>query len=1202
MGAHRNDQPAARAKAGGDKHHTHSENHSCDPAHTPPVFTNMILLFPNLETLQLALTSSIVPLEITLAPAAVTFDDHGKIFLEPTASLTKTVTKNLDRIGVKGSKRHAHDQPSEVSCWPQILPLLRESATPTISNQAPILFELSNPDDLATLVSEMLRLGNDRQSFRWLAYPGESDTRRVLLRVIGPPYYTLLRALDPSSSSTQGAVRAYRERAPRVWVELGYDHPLATQLRAPEKQLLLVHHPRDWIYLEESAFQDVYDILQFKLPHSPITWSESRAPKRMTVPLRLTNGNAADTPEMWVLRDQAIQQLDTLVRDSDERLTQRLMFAVASDPKGNRSVILRTRPSKLSPPVLPLENAVAFKSFWKLPNLFLPVGKRLHPTLRRDAVRKLLADDPEQVVWLYPEGDGKFTPECVPDGAFRSLEDWVEYVIESEQEPLAAWIEATRFDFESFVCKDSGGPKTKPDRGDSPLGNRNDVESIRTASPSKPPGKGSSKSKSAAAKGSDSTDYLPTPELVRPPSEWKLRRESLEKQFLEFQGPLDAPERQTLWPELAESNAGEGLKSESAICWLNAMWDSEQPPHEWLAGWFRTEHPGTKSTPKAEDLDRQLANTLPTLEDTRATVASFLVLSGLPTIPAWLTSRLPAVQAYLEKHEGVLPVRAVWLAAYRLSQLNGADVLGLARVRDRLLQRLLEQGLQAERDLPSFLRFAGIKDSERLRLVRDRALDLHATIRKWTAGVPVNLPYVDLMFAFALAKLGETSQARKLVEDARKVMEIPVPATGQDQKQFEAVVASVTSNFLFKAFHYRIEQVLSGKSQGGQLSAELIANLEEITNKGRTGPANNPFLRADYVIARMREQSRLLEPQDRLDPYSYWTRGQDALKKELADLHSIREPAKLADRIRKLQRDGVQGKSSREVQFLVLHEALPLSSRVGEQFTVELIQQVPAVLAINPNPGTTEPPEQPHKQGELLDRALFMAGHFDRTDLVKQLVDEFAELIHNKPEEARYKLINVVSGQCLRSLKKLGMRDEIDRFMTRLRDEVLRGASIAEFRKKYANKPDQWGAVLQTLLNLAAGWLTFGWYEQAAPILDEARNELLNPNAIKLSAKDYPELARTYVTAVAQGPSESGLARISELFRLMDDKKIANTWTTSLYYSRFHLNLVEDVIRAIVSDEFALGATGRRWLDDDEYLVRRRIHADMRRHLERSGL
>src|SRR5262249_15995457 len=272
--------------------------------------------------------------------------------------------------------------------------------------------------------------------------------------------------LDASAAGTKGTVRAYLERAPRVWVELGYAHPLAVHVRVADKQLLLIRAPRQWTYLDEAPFQDVYDIMQFKLPVAPVAWAEAKPPKKMSVPLRLTAGNAADVPELWVLRKSAIEQLDALVRDSDDRLTQRLMFAVATDQNGARTVILRTRPSKLAPPALPLENAIGFKPFWKLPNLFVPVGRRLHPTLRRDAIRKLLADKPDEVVWLQPDDKTGFTPESVPDGAFRLLEDWVDYVIEAEQQPLAAWIEATRFDFEHFVCKDTGGPKTKPDKPD----------------------------------------------------------------------------------------------------------------------------------------------------------------------------------------------------------------------------------------------------------------------------------------------------------------------------------------------------------------------------------------------------------------------------------------------------------------------------------------------------------------------------------------------------------------------------------------------------------------------------------------------------------------------------------------------------------------------------------------------------------------
>jgi hypothetical protein len=490
-----------------------------------------------------------------------------------------------------------------------------------------------------------------------------------------------------------------------------------------------------------------------------------------------------------------------------------------------------------------------------------------------------------------------------------------------------------------------------------------------------------------------------------------------------------------------------------------------------------------------------------------------------------------------------------------------------------------------------------MKDSERLRVVRDKAADLHAAVRKWlddsaatqkNEHLRANRPLVDLLFAFALARLGEETNAKKMVEDARKEMEGPIPAGGSPQAE-QAIIAAIVRNFLFKAFKFRVDQVLAGK-------------LEDIAKKGLAGPVNNPWKLAKYAVDRMRDQSRIMEPQEKPDPYADWTKHGDAMKKELAELHAIRDPNKLADRIRKLYKDGVPGKQLKEVQFYVLHEGLPLAARVNEAFTVELLAHVPAALTGGTG-AATESPDLPKKQGELLERALYLAGHFNREDIVKKLVDDFTTLVHTKPEETRYKLINVVARQCIRNLKKLGLTNEIDRFLTKLHSEVLRGASTAELRKKHAAKPESWAAVLQTLLNLAGGWLYLGLGERANPILEEARNELLNANALALQPKDYTELTRAYVTALGQGHnSDTCLARMGELFRKMSPAKITNTWTTAQYYSRFHLNLVEDVILAIVSDDSALGSSGRKWLDDDEYLVRRRIHADMKRNLTSNNL
>jgi hypothetical protein len=171
--------------------------------------------------------------------------------------------------------------------------------------------------------------------------------------------------------------------------------------------------------------------------------------------------------------------------------------------------------------------------------------------------------------------------------------------------------------------------------------------------------------------------------------------------------------------------------------------------------------------------------------------------------------------------------------------------------------------------------------------------------------------------------------------------------------------------------------------------------------------------------------------------------------------------------------------------------------------------------------------------------------------------------------DSRFRLVNAVAGSGFRVLKKLGMRDEIDRFLAMLRTEVLENATFDELHARYSTKPDAWSSVLQTLLSVAGGRLSMGLPECAEPILKEARHELLRTTFPRFDTKDYTPLARAYVNALSEGPGEGALARITELFRLMDPKKITNTWTTAQYYSRFHLNLVEDTVLAVCRMDFA---------------------------------
>ena len=64
-------------------------------------------------------------------------------------------------------------------------------------------------------------------------------------------------------------------------------------------------------------------------------------------------------------------------------------------------------------------------------------------------------------------------------------------------------------------------------------------------------------------------------------------------------------------------------------------------------------------------------------------------------------------------------------------------------------------------------------------------------------------------------------------------MEVPIPTGGNAQSD-QAVTAAVVKNFLFKAFRYRVEQVLAGKRAPTGWPQE-VDELEGIAVRRRFG-------------------------------------------------------------------------------------------------------------------------------------------------------------------------------------------------------------------------------------------------------------------------------------------------------------------------------------------------------------------------------
>ncbi len=1162
----------------------------------------MILTFPNLDTIRLALTTGAVPGAVALAPAVAGFDADGRVWVEPSADLPRKAQAELRRLGAGIAKAAGSAPTVEVSCWLELLPLRRSTDPVLRSEQTPILFELAEGEQVSSLVIEVLRLGNDRQGYRWLEDPKGKSPGRALLRVIGPPYYSLLRALDRDGQAS--APTAYVEQVARVWVQLGYQHPLADHVKPPEGKILLLRPPRRWTYLDDAPFHDIYEILEFSLPVAKARWRDGQLDQRLTVPLRLTRGGSADAAELWVLRDNPVDQLDELVRGADDTLLARLAFAVG-EKDGQKTIVLRVRPSKLAPPVLVLD-ALGFCHFQKMPNLFLPISTRLQPPLRRDAVRKHLADDPMQVTWLYPGPDGSFKPESLPETAFRPLSDWIDYVLEHDREPLRAWIESAQFDFEQFVCDEDGGDRPKKPPKEPRVKTAPRPPAARTGE-----GKGKANGDSQTVEeGLEDDVYV---ELVAvPPNELRKQLDELEARFLAAEGRLDEAEREALWPQMAALNAQLGSPDDAGVCWMNALWLDDEAQAVRALNWFRAEAQAvplrkeagwpegrTWASPAAlaprgtavegADLDLILSLDEPATGDVRALAAHVFWAACLKEPPAPLIRRLGKVGQFLEVNERLVPVRAAWLAALGLHRLAGGDPLGLARARDRMLERLFRTGLRPEQDLPSFLRFSGGPGNQRFRVVRQWLALLADKARRWvhekgryyTPHEPKTSAYADLFFAFGLAKLGEAEACNRLRERARE----------------ELTEVGEAHLFLFQAFDYRLRRSLEGKPHGGPLPAEQMEYLAEIIKLDKqeskvnaTGPS--------YAIDRMRWLSRILEPDQRIEPYRHTTPASNDLERALNKLPDLLDHNQVADCVRHLLQSVTQGKGGAEARALILCAALDQAPRAGEDFSAEMLALCPAAFdALPPPAGVTEF----EKQARLLEKALFVAAHFDRKESVQQFVTRFGRLLETQRDAPIIQAIDSLAAQSFRGLRKLGMQQEIDKLLHLMAEILLHGRDLRSIddRARWEKQP----VALRALLHVAAGWYYFGRDEQAGAVLNAACIALFTPpnpsREGRISglgtSQDAPrraELTCAYAAALAHAPIELAQKRFEELFDRLEG--IVDGYTTSSYYSRLQLQVIEAVVLAVVSDDFTVGTAVRRWLDDDEYLVRRRIHRDVR--------
>lgn len=279
--------------------------------------------------------------------------------------------------------------------------------------------------------------------------------------------------------------------------------------------------------------------------------------------LTLARATRSEPPTLFVLRPSSHprspkEQVEALVRGLPEAQLENILFAVSGEV-----VVLRARPGReANTGALP---GTQYARVADLQNLFVPVGMTVEPPLRRDRLRTWLAPDPDLVTWLEPTDQG-FSRLSLPEGAFRPLGDWVEYVIDGAAETLEAWVRSATFDLEPFVASEEAAPSgpREPRAADEEQKQR-----------ARPRGRAEARAPTpTAAPEAVRAPNTVTVEVARTPSEVEALVAREEAAFLEMEAKADSPERQLAWSRLAELYARVQRPRDAGMAWAHAVWEA----------------------------------------------------------------------------------------------------------------------------------------------------------------------------------------------------------------------------------------------------------------------------------------------------------------------------------------------------------------------------------------------------------------------------------------------------------------------------------------------------------------------------------------------------------------------------------------------------------------------------------------------------
>jgi hypothetical protein len=622
------------------------------------------------------------------------------------------------------------------------------------------------------------------------------------------------------------------------------------------------------------------------------------------------------------------------------------------------------------------------------------------------------------------------------------------------------------------------------------------------------------------------------------PNQTAVELAAIESEFLS----AGAAEQSILWGRMAPLNASLGRANDAALCWARALWELEgdglrAAAAPWLAAEQGHVSAAAPSSLAAEQAPASARTLLAVERPLREQVRSVAVMVVAAPVPPDLVHD---ASLWLDRHDAALDIRTAWLARLALSNSVGGDRLGLARSRDRLLARV-HQGLSLERDVPSFLRRAGAsRDAAQIELLAAKLERLPVLLEKTRrkrsateADPKLTGAYVHFILAYGFARIGRTERAAELRDGALAAL----PKT------------DAIHDLLSRAFVARIGQALEGLPTETPLPADISASLNALAKLDR------------YKVDRVRQSSKVLEPHERLDPIMAFQRGEaDPRGPEFAALRGVSDGAIVDSGITAIM---AQAKTSPPEDRARLYDgAMDFFPLLMHARAVELLDVVLSDVADIPV----------LRRVAVLEEAMMLAGHLGEATLARRIFDMLEPLVAGIGPDGAAEIAPLASGM-LRTLRRFGLREESQRLL---------GALQAAARGKATSH-------LVARLHTAAALAYIGEERRARPVFEEAltvlRGELPMPERLVLT--------RALARALGAAPLSYAVAGLEQIQKRFDI--ITDSFNTNSHVCISVVDFMEALVLGYVTEDLAVDPIARRILDEDEYLVRRRIHRDLSR-------